>query len=46
GGWGGGGGVRFVVLEMVSNRMFTEFGGISRVTYDVSSKPPASIEWD
>ena len=33
-------------LERVSNRIINEVGGISRVTYDVSSKPPATIEWE
>ncbi len=33
-------------LEMVSNRIINEVSGISRVTYDISSKPPATIEWE
>lgn len=33
-------------LEMVSNRIINEVQGISRVTYDISSKPPATIEWE
>lgn len=33
-------------LEMVSNRIINEISGISRVTYDISSKPPATIEWE
>ena len=33
-------------LERVSNRIINEVAGISRVTYDVSSKPPATIEWE
>lgn len=33
-------------LENVSNRIINEVKGISRVTYDISSKPPATIEWE
>jgi len=33
-------------LEQVSNRIINEVVGISRVAYDISSKPPATIEWE
>ncbi len=33
-------------LEKVSGRIINEIDGISRVTYDISSKPPATIEWE
>ena len=33
-------------LERVSTRIINEVDGISRVTYDISSKPPATIEWE
>ncbi|MCB5253596.1 MAG: glutamine-hydrolyzing GMP synthase [Candidatus Cloacimonadaceae bacterium] len=33
-------------LSMVSNRICNEVKGISRVVYDISSKPPATIEWE
>ena len=33
-------------LELCSRRIINEVAGISRVTYDISSKPPATIEWE
>lgn len=33
-------------LGHVSNRIINEISGISRVTYDISGKPPATIEWE
>ncbi|MDX8000043.1 glutamine-hydrolyzing GMP synthase [Xenorhabdus sp. Reich] len=33
-------------LGRVSNRIINEVGGISRVVYDISGKPPATIEWE
>jgi GMP synthase (glutamine-hydrolysing) len=33
-------------LGMVSNRIINEVQGVSRVTYDISGKPPATIEWE
>jgi GMP synthase (glutamine-hydrolysing) len=33
-------------LGLVSNRIINEVEGISRVTYDISGKPPATIEWE
>ncbi len=33
-------------LEIVSNRIINEVRGINRVAYDISSKPPATIEWE
>jgi GMP synthase (glutamine-hydrolysing) len=36
----------FEFLEMVSRRIINEVKGISRVAYDISGKPPATIEWE
>lgn len=36
----------YTFLENISNRIINEVQGISRVTYDISSKPPATIEWE
>ncbi|MBE2898607.1 glutamine-hydrolyzing GMP synthase [Pasteurellaceae bacterium 20609_3] len=36
----------YELLGKVSNRIINEVNGISRVTYDISGKPPATIEWE
>ncbi|HEX7325743.1 MAG TPA: GMP synthase (glutamine-hydrolyzing), partial [Rhodanobacteraceae bacterium] len=36
----------YAFLARVSNRIINELHGISRVVYDISGKPPATIEWE
>jgi GMP synthase (glutamine-hydrolysing) len=34
------------LLGKVSNRIINEVDGVNRVVYDISSKPPSTIEWE
>jgi GMP synthase (glutamine-hydrolysing) len=36
----------YAFLDHVSRRIINELRGISRVVYDISGKPPATIEWE
>ncbi|NLD18042.1 MAG: glutamine-hydrolyzing GMP synthase, partial [Tissierellia bacterium] len=34
------------ILSKISDRIFAEVEGVNRVLYDMSPKPPATIEWE
>jgi GMP synthase (glutamine-hydrolysing) len=36
----------YEILRVISNRIINEVRGINRVVYDISSKPPSTIEWE
>ncbi|PLX32485.1 MAG: GMP synthase (glutamine-hydrolyzing) [Ignavibacteria bacterium] len=38
--------IPYDVLESISNRVINEVRGVNRVVYDISSKPPSTIEWE
>lgn len=38
--------IDYEVLRIISNRIINEVKGINRVVYDISSKPPSTIEWE
>jgi len=38
--------IPYDVLEKVSNRIVNEVNGVNRIVYDITSKPPSTIEWE
>ena len=38
--------IPYEVLELMSNRIINEVEGINRIAYDITSKPPGTIEWE
>jgi len=38
--------IPYEVMEVISNRVINEVKGVNRVVYDITSKPPGTIEWE
>ena len=36
----------YALMGLISSRIINEVHGVNRVTYDISSKPPSTIEWE